>query len=117
MGLSTIISIAGNWTCRASYQGKVASHIFTVGTLGVQDEDFQTTSIYPNPFNDVFNIKSNNHITKFSVADILRKTLISRTTGAVDIKEINLRALSKGLYFLTLEGNDNQKKNIKLIKE
>lgn len=113
----TFPNIPGEWTWRATYQGQVVDHKFTMGTLSVEDENFQTASIYPNPFNDLINIQSNSPIQKVSVVDILGKTVMTKANISESIKEINLESLSKGLYFLTLEGNDNQKKIIKLIKE
>lgn len=110
-------SVQGEWTWRATYQGQVLDHKFTVKTLGIEDEDFQTASIYPNPFNDVVNIQSKSPVKKVSVVDILGKTVMAKANAAASINEINLESLSKGLYFLTLEGNDNQKKIIKMIKE
>lgn len=110
-------SQSGEWTWRATYQGQVVDHKFTVGTLSVKDSEFDAISIYPNPFNDVVNIQSNNLVKKISVVDILGKTVMTRTNGTEGLEEVNLGALPKGFYFLTLEGNANQKKIVKLIKE
>ncbi|RXJ52287.1 peptidoglycan DD-metalloendopeptidase family protein [Gelidibacter gilvus] len=110
-------SVSGEWTCRYTYQGQVVDHKFTVGTLGVEDSEFDAITIYPNPFNDVVNIQSNSTVNKVSVVDILGKTVMTKTNGAESIKEINLESLSKGLYFLRLEGLNNEQKTIKLIKE
>lgn len=113
----TMPSLPGEWTWRATYQGQVVDHKFTVGTLSVEDSEFDAITIYPNPFNDVVNIQSNSTVNKVSVVDILGKTVMTKTNGAESIKEINLESLSKGLYFLILEGLNNEQKTIKLIKE
>lgn len=110
-------SLSGEWTWRATYQGQMVEHKFTVGTLSVDENEFDAISIYPNPFNDVVNIQSNTLVKKVTVVDVLGKTVMTKTNGIESIKEINLESLSKGLYFLTLEGDANQKKIIKLIKE
>lgn len=113
----TAPSLPGEWTWRATYQGQIVNHKFTVGTLSVEDSNFDNVSIYPNPFNDVVNIQSNSHIKKVSLVDILGKTVMTKTNDIESIKEINLESLSKGLYFLRLEGVNNEQKTIKLIKE
>lgn len=110
-------STQGEWTWRASYQGQVVDHKFMVETLGVEDHEFNAISIYPNPFNDVVNIQSNSLIKKASVANILGKTVMVKTNATESIKEINLESLPGGVYFLKLEGINNQQKTIKLIKE
>lgn len=110
-------SLPGEWTWRATYQGQVVDHKFTVGTLSVAETEFDAITIYPNPFNDVVNIQSNSTVNKASVVDMLGKTVMAKTNGAESIKEINLESLSKGLYFLRLEGLNNEQKTIKLIKE
>lgn len=115
--IADVYNMNGQWKWQATYQGKTVVHNFSVGTLSVEDEAFQATSIYPNPFNEIINIKSNSPIRKFSIVDILGKTVMFQKNDTDNITEISLKALSKGLYFLTLESNTNQKKIIKLIKE
>ena len=110
-------SVNGEWTWRATYNGQIVDHKFTVGTLGVEDKEFNAISIYPNPSNDVVNIQSPHLVKKASVVDVLGKTVMTRVNDTESIKEINLESLSKGLYFLSLEGDAHQKKIIKLIKE
>ena len=108
----------GQWKWQATYQGQTVTHNFNVtGVLSVEDEDFQTTAIFPNPFSAVVNIKSNRPVIKLSVVDILGKTVMTKVNGTDSIKEINLETLSKGLYFLTLEDDASQRKIIKIIKE
>ncbi len=109
--------LPGTWTWRVKYQATTLEHKFTVGTLSVGDDDFQAASVYPNPFKDAVNIISKSPIKKASVVDILGKTILIKTSNIESVQEINLETLSKGLYFLTLEGTENQKKIIKLIKE
>lgn len=107
----------GEWTWRANYQGQVVEHKFTVGTLGVEDKAFDVISIAPNPFNDVVKIQSNSLVKKVSVVDMLGKTVMIQTNDSESIKEIKLESLAKGLYFMKLEGINNQQKTFKLIKE
>jgi murein DD-endopeptidase MepM/ murein hydrolase activator NlpD len=111
-------SIPGDWTWQINYLGQTVNHIFTMGTLGVGEEDLNSTSIYPNPFNNLINISSNSIVEKATITDMLGKTIrVINKDSTEGIKEINLEMLSNGLYFLTLEGDANQRKTIKLIKE
>ena len=113
-----VYNMNGQWKWQATYQGQTVTHNFNVkGVLSVEDEDFQTTAIFPNPFSAVVNIKSNRPVIKLSVVDILGKTVMTKVNGTDSIKEINLETLSKGLYFLTLEDDASQRKIIKIIKE
>ncbi len=110
--------VAGEWKWEATYGGETVTHTFNVGTLSIDDETLESTSIYPNPFNDVVNISSTNKIKKASVVDMLGKTVLKVSQKSEEgINEINLAQLSKGMYFITLEGEQNQKKTIKLIKK
>ena len=108
----------GQWKWQATYQGETVTHTFNVtGALGVDENNFNATSIYPNPFKDIISISSNSIVQKATITDVLGKTFLVINNTADGIKEINLEALSNGMYFLTLEGDSNQKKTIKLIKE
>lgn len=70
-------------------------------------------SIYPNPTNGLFNVKSENEITELSIIDITGKTVfIQKKTSTT----INIEHLDSGLYIIkvsTSEGVYSQK----LIKE
>ena len=108
----------GQWKWEATYNGQTITHTFNVsGALGIDDEDFNTTSVYPNPFNDAVTISSNSFIKKATVVDILGKTVKTIESQSENITEVNLETVSNGLYFLTLESDTGQKKTIKLIKD
>ncbi len=116
---SNIYDMNGEWKWEATYQGQTVTHTFNVtGVLSINEEDFNSTSIYPNPFNDVVNIDSTTKIKKVSIIDLLGKTVfVVNENSAEGIKELNLARLSNGMYFIALEGEQNQKKTIKLIKK
>jgi hypothetical protein len=117
-GWTSTPNIAGEWKWEATYNGETVSHSYNVGTLGIEDETLEETSIYPNPFNDVVTINSTAKIEKVSVVNILGKTiLVINKNSDEGIKELNLGELSNGMYFVTLEGEQHQKKTIKLIKK
>lgn len=83
-------------------------------TLGTVTNELEGVSIYPNPVNNVLNIKGlNNELQKVSVFNVGGQQVISQTTG---LETINTSALSAGIYFVKLE-TENSTKTIKIVKE
>jgi len=110
-------NVEGEWKWVATYAGETVTHTFNVGeALNVDEQDFETTSVYPNPFNEVLNISSKKRIIKAEVIDILGKTVFLEQQVSEDIKTLNLSNLSNGMYFLRLESDTKETKTIKLVK-
>ena len=92
----------------------------------IQIEDFATIllstnnniltdniSIYPNPVNDILNIKSkDNQKISFVITDINGREIISKTSND---NNINVSNLKKGIYFVKIT-NDNSSITKKIIK-
>ncbi len=114
---NNVFATVGEWKWEVTYQGQTVTHTFNIGTLSLEDEKFNATSIFPNPFTDLITIKSDSKIVKASIVDVLGKVVKTVENTSQGIKNLNLEAVSNGLYFLTLEGDANQKKTIKLVKE
>ena len=115
---SRTVDTEGVWQWEATYEGQTVTHSFNVGTLSVEDEEFESISIFPNPFDAIININSETRITKAQVIDVSGKIILKLYNQSIDgIKQLNLSELSNGMYFVTLEGIENQKKTIKLIKK
>jgi murein DD-endopeptidase MepM/ murein hydrolase activator NlpD len=115
---SGVYNMNGQWKWEATYLGQTVTHTFNIsGALGIEEDNFNTTSIYPNPFNDIIVISSKNSIQGATVIDILGNIIKVIDNSSEGIREINLETLSNGMYFLTLEGDSVQKKTIKIIKE
>ncbi|MCK7589577.1 peptidoglycan DD-metalloendopeptidase family protein [Subsaxibacter sp. CAU 1640] len=115
---SGIYDMNGEWKWQATYQGQTVTHSFNItGALGIGEEEFNNTSIYPNPFNNVVSISSPLKIEKAIVVDMLGKQIKVISNNSEGIKEINLETLSNGIYFLNLESDSGQRKTIKIIKE
>ncbi len=71
--------------------------------LAVGDNLAELASIFPNPMNDLLNVKlpGNVEVTSASLVDVL-----GRNTGVVYSNgEMNVSALAKGLYILNVETN------------
>lgn len=109
---------AGEWKWEATYEGETITHTFNVDdNLGISENDFNQTSIFPNPFNDVINISSTRKVVKAHIVDILGKTVLTLEDNSKGISEINTSSFSNGMYFIKLESDANEIKTIKLIKE
>jgi len=111
------VDVEGEWTWEVTYAGETVSHSFNVGTLSIENETLESTSIHPNPFNDIVNIESKIKIKKARVVDALGKTILTfkeRTTEGIN--QLNLAELSNGMYYIILEGKENEIKTIRLIK-
>lgn len=113
------VDAVGTWTWEVTYQGQTESHNFNVtDQLGVEDRTLENTSIYPNPTNDIVTINSNSVVNNARVVDMLGKSVLNVTANQNDgIKELNLAHLSKGMYFVVLEGENRETKTIKLLKK
>jgi hypothetical protein len=117
---SNVFNMNGEWKWEATYNGQTTTHSFNItGALSIDDETIDTTTIYPNPFNDMVTIDSRVAINKISITNVLGKTILNLDSNSSNngIQQVNLANLSSGMYFVTLVGNKNQKRTIKLIKE
>jgi hypothetical protein len=93
----------------------------TLGAVVVQDPALSTSSfealqlmVYPNPAENIWNVKSQNVIESITVHDVLGKQVLQIKPNDTDIN-IDASTLSKGLYFakMTTEVGSN---SVKLIK-
>lgn len=91
-------------------------HPFNVGNLSVDENSLNSVSVYPNPFNDKLTISSEQIIKKAVIVDMLGKTIYNQQNFSEGIETINLQNISKGMYFLVLESENNQSKTIKIVK-
>ena len=92
------------------------------GGVGVEEIDIVNFSVYPNPFQDIINIKSSikGNYT-ISIVDVLGRNLNAdlspiNSSGKLDMI-INLEHYQSGLYFLKIYNDDNHMKTIKIQKQ
>lgn len=106
---------SGIWTLRLTYQGNVVDHNFNYGTLANSDFNKIDFELYPNPASDFITIGNKNHlkIKKVTLNDVTGKTVFSTTEA---IETINLAALSKGIYLISVESERGVYKN-KIVKQ
>lgn len=79
------------------------------------DDELSGIEVFPNPSNDLWNIKSSDHeITALQLYD-MHGILLRDTKSEVNIQNIDCHELPTGIYFAKLS-NDKGAKMIKLIK-
>lgn len=85
-------------------EGAVIDDFFVDGTLSVGDFSINDIQIYPNPSNDVFNIKLNN-ISEFNylVTDITGKVILQERQITQNNYALDMSGFSTGMYFLRIE--------------
>jgi len=111
------VDMEGVWTWEATYQGGTTSHNFNVGALGTEDNNLTNTIIYPNPANEKLFIESEKTIVNVIIRDLLGRVVLQLNDSSVGINEIDLRSITKGMYFVSLTSDTNKTKTLKLIKK
>ncbi|MES2656508.1 MAG: T9SS type A sorting domain-containing protein [Bacteroidota bacterium] len=83
---------------------------YTTGKSGVKELNNNTFKIYPNPATASIQIENNNVVaaSELNISDITGKILINKTLSQNDKQTIDVSALPKGLYFVTLKNNLSQ---------
>ena len=77
---------------------------FVEETLSISEFDINGFNMYPNPANDILNIKLNNIINaNLSVYDIQGKLVLERSISQEQNLELNMSGLQSGMYFVKLK--------------
>ena len=104
----------------ATYGRGVFSGDFTAPALSVNNNEFDSLTVYPNPTADVVTIKSNNNLSNSAVTihDITGRLIANLSNTQINNNQIrvDLSTLSKGSYFITIE-NDTYKSTKQVIKK
>lgn len=85
------------------------------GTLSVPEPEELSVRFYPNPTRDVFNISSVETIASVEVMTLAGRKVLAQQPNSGDV-QLDLSALSPGLYFVNVK-SDTKTKTIKLIKK
>lgn len=83
-------------------------------TLSVDEFDINSFSYYPNPTNNVLNIKYNQNINKVTVNNLLGKTVLTREANDKSI-DLDVSNLATGIYIVTVNSG-NTSTNFKVVK-
>lgn len=104
---------------KVASEPRIYAQSFTNATLPA--ESFQTTentiSVYPNPSNGIFNIKSDSSINSIKVVDMLGKEIYSNNNVNNLESTIDGTNWAKGIYIITIQTKTITFKSFKIISE
>ena len=84
---------------------------FTTSALGLADNEQNTKfNLYPNPASDNFTIEMDSNIKFVEIYSLQGQKILTSTT-----KNINISNLSKGIYLVQIEDENNNRSTQKLI--
>lgn len=90
-------------------------NLLFVGTfIGVDDFSRDNFGVYPNPVDDVLNIRSTNNIESILVYDVLGKLVIEAYPNIIS-PSLDMSDINSGVYFLNVTIGDSSK-TVKIIK-
>src|SRR5690554_1277667 len=87
------------------YSDELGPETFTTKTSSIDKQLFESFSFYPNPIQNVINLKSGSNIEYVQVYDMLGKNVIEVAPNALSV-ELNTSKLQKGVYIMkvTIKG-------------
>ncbi len=86
---------------------------FENNLLGIQENQFGNSTIYPNPVSDILKIKSSEKLTNVKFYDVFGRKIALQTQN---LNEIDVSKLPSGIYLITIK-TENGSFTQKLIKE
>ena len=101
----TVDDTEGEWTWRVEYNGETVEQPFNVQTLSVADPESIGLSLYPNPAQDLLNVKSQLAIDSYQILDISGKIIAGAQTNGT-LQTIDVSRLSAGLYFIRITASE-----------
>jgi hypothetical protein len=80
-------------------------------TLGIEEQDQNVVSIYPNPSNGVFTLKATSGSVNVSIMDAQGRVVFNQevTSYAGEEMQLDLTQFGKGIYFATVQINESTK--------
>ena len=101
-GSYSVVTIDGT-ECTATSN----SYVLTTVGLTQLENNGNTLTIYPNPTNDIINIKGNeNTENEIFIYNVNGQVLLSKHFSNKNIEQVDLSALPRGIYFLKISGQD-----------
>ena len=85
-------------------------------TLSVDDSDFTSLTVFPNPAKDIITINTSAPITSLKVINMLGQIVLENNT-VTNQQTIDISQLSKGTYFLQAIQDSGEEKVVRFIKE
>ena len=94
-----------------TYGGFEASYNYEQNTLGITNNEDNRFVLFPNPANDVLNVKGIEGAVKVKVVDVIGKLVIEKTIN----NQLDVSSLNNGVYLITIEA-DNLKETHRFTK-
>ena len=91
--------------------------VFDLGpfvTVGTDDFSANNFSVYPNPVQDVLNIRTSNTVDAIAVYDVLGKLVLATTPDAIS-PTMDMSSLNSGVYLVKVT-IDGASKTVKVVK-
>ena len=87
-------------------------------TIGVESKKlFSSNEVYPNPVQDLLNVKNTKGISSLSIFNVLGQRVINLQEIRKDQLSIDVSELSTGLYILSVVDNSGEKHSSKIHKK
>lgn len=85
-------------------EGVIMDNFYIDGTLSTSEFELDNIVIYPNPSNNIFNIKLNQQNSKFNytVSDLSGKVILKRNNVNESQHKLDMTSYSAGIYFLNI---------------
>src|SRR5699024_6609468 len=82
--------------------------------MSTEEENLTNFSLYPNPTEGMVYIQSKMDFEEFNIFDLQGRIIKS---GKITNNSVDLEDLSSGIYFLHLQTNEGEKKQIRVMKK
>lgn len=79
----------------------------TSATLGIVDAKNIKNAVYPNPVKDVVNFTKSSEVKTVKITDLSGRMILNQTKNFTN--GLNVSNLKKGIYIITVNGNESQK--------
>jgi hypothetical protein len=90
--------------------------IYSNRYLSISEVENKQLIIYPNPASNILNLEhsTNISISRIRIYDFQGRQVLNITKN---LSQINIENLKPGIYFISVENNENEIQNIKFVKQ
>lgn len=118
---SRAVDVEGQWEVKCELStGQVLTHSFQVGNQTLTIEEKQKTDqvrITPNPVHHALTIQSEEDVNSLIIRDALGKKVYQDSRPFSQQKVINLEDYASGLYFVSVNSQNQKVQTFKILKE
>lgn len=100
---------------QASSAAEFEFFVYPDAALSLDSNEFESFKYFPNPVKNTLNIEARNSMSQISIHNIVGQKVKELSPNSLNA-EVNMNALNKGVYFVTVIVN-NTSKTFRVIKE